>query len=138
LLPSSSTRISRSSRTKATQAPSGSPPALVVAAPRLRQGTAGHAAVGRGLDQVQARGLADALSRGDHQAPPVGEPVGLRVLPVDAEREDARLPARERHDADAAVHGERTREPSGDTRGSPAGSLPKVSRRSTSSERRRQ
>jgi len=31
-----------------------------------------------------------------------------------------------------------TREPSGDTRGSLAGSLPKVSRRSPSSERRRQ
>ena len=103
-----STRMRCSSRTKATKAPSGL--AAGLASSPARGWVSGWRATapsrGRGREQLEAGRLARAAARRDDEAPAVGQPRRLGVLPVDAEGEDADVPARHRHDADPAVHRE--------------------------------
>ena len=62
--------------------------------------------------------LAGAAPRGHDEPPAVGQPRRLRVLPVVADRQDARLGRRDGHDRDAAALSDATRVPSGEMAGS--------------------
>ena len=122
----SSTRISRSSRTNTTALPSGAR-RRAVSSPALGcvSGLRATRAVWRGLEQVQPGGLAGAAPRRDHEPAAVRQPGRLRVLPVDAERQDAHLAVATATTARRPFIANATRVPSGETAGSAAGSLPK-------------